>query len=130
MTRLALVDLNPDELLQGLSLYLFVVQSNICNGSFNTIYNLSSKIYIPNKTENINLTVCNIMIEINEIKITLPCNFTNKYKFEGIKCNSKQNLNNVKCQYESKNPKLVTPEILAYALVRLVNFKKLFSNFL
>ena len=44
MTRPTINDLNPDELNQGLSHYLFMVRLDKCNGSFNTTDDPSSKI--------------------------------------------------------------------------------------
>ena len=37
-----------------------------CAWSFNTINDLSNKVYVPNKTEDLNLSVFNMITEINE----------------------------------------------------------------
>ena len=62
-----------------------------CNGSFNILHDFSSKICAPNKTENVNLNVFNMIIKINESKtiakhILCDC----KCKFDSKKFNSNQ----------------------------------------
>ena len=39
---------------------------DICNGSCNTIDDLSNRICDPNKTQNVNLNVFNLITRINE----------------------------------------------------------------
>ena len=67
---------------------------------FNTLNDLSYKVFVPNKTGYLNLTVSNMIMRMNELKtltkhILCEC----KWKFDGKKCN----LNN--CQCECKNSK-------------------------
>ena len=62
-----------------------------CVGSCNTLNDLSNKVCIPNKTEDLNLSVFNIITEINESKtLTKYISCEHKSRFDGIKCNSYQ----------------------------------------
>ena len=57
----------------------------------NTLNDLSNKLYVPNKTEDLNLSVSNMITGINESKTLtkhISCKF--KRKFDGRKCNSDQ----------------------------------------
>ena len=69
----------------------FAVKLDRCVGSCNTLNDLSNKVCIPNKTEDLNLNVFNIITEINELKTLTkhaPCKC--KYKCDDRKCNSNQ----------------------------------------
>ena len=71
--------------------------------SCNTLNDLSNKVYVPNKTEGLNLSVFNMITGINKSKTLTkhtPCEC--KCKFDGGKCNSDQWWNNNKCQCEFK----------------------------
>ena len=68
--------------------YLFSVKLDRCAGSFNTLNDLSNKLCIPDKTEDLNLTVFNKITDIS-----CEC----KSKFDGTKCNPDQWRNNDKC---------------------------------
>ena len=63
LIRPTLIDLKPDRYNQGLCYDAFMVKYR-CNGSWNTFYNPCGRIYVPNKTENINVSVFNIMFLI------------------------------------------------------------------
>ena len=54
------------EYTQGLHYYSFVVNLNRYVGRLNTVNDLSKKVCVPNKTENLNLSVFNIITGINE----------------------------------------------------------------
>ena len=72
-------------------------------GSCNTLNDLSNKVCIPNETEDLHLSVFNIVIGINESKtLTNHISFECKCKFHGRKCNSDQWWNNDKCRCECK----------------------------
>ena len=91
---------------QGLCYYEFMVNLDKCNGSCSTPDDLSSRIYVPNKIEGVNLSVLNIILRINEAKtlakrISCKC----EYKIDDRKCNSNQKWNNNKCRWECKNPR-------------------------
>ena len=63
---------------------------------------LSNKVCIPNKTEDLNLSVFNMITGINESKtLTKHISCECKCRFDGRKCNSDQWWNNDKYQYMS-----------------------------
>ena len=53
--------------------YLFAVKLNRCFRSYNTLNDLSIKVYVPNKTKELNLSVFNMVTGINEMKILTKC---------------------------------------------------------
>ena len=58
-------------------------------GSYNTFNDLSNTVCVPDKTEDLNLNVFNIITGINESNILtkhVSCKW--KCKFDGRKCNS------------------------------------------
>ena len=60
-------------------------------GSCNTLNDLSNKIYFPNKTENLNLSVFNMITGKNESKtLTKHISCECKCRFDERKCNSDQ----------------------------------------
>ena len=60
-------------------------------GSFNTINDLSNKVCVPNKTQDLNLSVLNMIAGINESKIlTKHISCKCKYRFDEKECNSEQ----------------------------------------
>ena len=46
--------------------YLFAVKLDRCAGSCNTLNDFSNKVCVPNKTEDLNLSVFNMITGINE----------------------------------------------------------------
>ena len=71
--------------------YPFLVKLDRCAGSFNNINDLSNKVCVPNKTENLNLSVFNMIAGIDESKtlakhISCEC----KFKFYGRNHDSHQ----------------------------------------
>ena len=79
-----LINLNPNEYSQEFHYYWFAVKLNRCVGIFNSMNDLSNKVCIPNKTEDLNLSVFNMITGINESKpLTkhIPCEC--KCKFDG-----------------------------------------------
>ena len=59
---------------------------------------LSNKVCVPNKTEDLNLNIFNIISGINESKtLTKHISWECKYKFNGRNCNLGQWWNNDKC---------------------------------
>ena len=98
-TQPTLINLRPNE-------YPFVVNPERCAGSCNTLNALSNKVCVPNKTEDLNLSVFNMILGKNVAKtlakhISCEC----KCKFDGRKCNSNQKWNNDKCRCKCKNKK-------------------------
>ena len=65
-----LINLHPNEYTQGLRYYPFVVNLDRCvnRDRGNTLNELSNKVCVPNKTEDLNLSVFNMITEINESK--------------------------------------------------------------
>ena len=93
------INLHPNEYSQELHYYSFLVKLDRCVGSCNTINDLSNKVSIPNKTEDLNLSVFNRIAVINESKtlakhIWCKC----KCRFDEKKCNSYQWWHNDKCR--------------------------------
>ena len=64
---------------------------------FNTLNDLSNEVCVPNKTEDLNLSVFNMITGIKESKtLTNHMSCECKCKFDGRKCNSDQCWNNSK----------------------------------
>ena len=64
LAKPTLTDLNSDEL----HYYPFVVSLYRCNGSYNTLDDLSSGICVLNKTDDVHLNVINMITRRNESK--------------------------------------------------------------
>ena len=58
--------------------YPFTIKFNRCVGSLNTLNELSNKVCVPNKTEDLNKHVFNMIIRTNELK-TLTKNVSCKF---------------------------------------------------
>ena len=83
--------------------YPFAVKSDRCVGSCNTLSDLSNKVCILNKTEDLNLSVFNMITGINEPKtLTKHISCKCKCNLDGTKCNTNQWWNNNKCRCECK----------------------------
>ena len=103
MTQPALINLYPNEYSQEFHYYLFVVKLDRFVGSCNTQNDLSNKVCVPNKTEDLNLSVFNLITGINESKtLTKHISCECKCKFNARECNSYQWWNNDKCRCECK----------------------------
>ena len=61
ITRPNLIDLNHNEYNEGLRYYQFTVNLERFNGNCNTLHDLSNRTCIPNKTEDKNLSVFNMI---------------------------------------------------------------------
>ena len=59
------INLDPNECSQEFHYYPFTVKLDKFVESCNTINDLSNKVCVPNKTENLNLGVFNMITEIN-----------------------------------------------------------------
>ena len=70
-TQSTLINLYLNEYTQGLCFYLFAVNLDICAGSCNTLNDLSLKVYVPNKTGDLNLSVFNMITGKKWIKIII-----------------------------------------------------------
>ena len=90
------INLLPKEYSQEFHYYLFAVQLDRCVASSNTLNDLSNKLCVPNKTEDLNLSIFNMIKGINELK-TLTSHTTRKQKlFQQILMKRKQQP--VKCK--------------------------------
>ena len=58
----ALIDLNPAEL----KYYPYTINLDKCNGSCNTLSEISDRICAPDKTENVNLNFFTLIARTNE----------------------------------------------------------------
>ena len=93
-----LINLHPNEYNQELHYYPFAVKLDRCVGSCNTVNDLSNNVCVPNKTENLNLNVFNMIIGRNESKIlTKHVSCECKCKFDERKYKSDEWWNNDKC---------------------------------
>ena len=103
-THPTIINLHTNEYPQEIHYYPFAVNLERCVGSCNTLNDLSNKVCVSNKTEDLNLSMFNMITWINELKtlakhISREC----KCKFDGRKCNSNQKWNNDKCRCKCKN---------------------------
>ena len=69
MIQITLINFYPNEYIQGLHSYPFAVNLDRCVGSCNTLNDLSNKICVANKIEDLNISVFNIITGITESKI-------------------------------------------------------------
>ena len=88
MIQPAFINLYPNEYSQEFHYYPFSVKLDRCVGSCNTLNDLSNKVCVPNKTEDLNLSVFNMITGINESKtLTKHISCECKCKFDERKCN-------------------------------------------
>ena len=66
MTRPTLINLNPDKYNQGWCYYPFLVTLDRCNGRCNTLHDPSNSICVPNKSEDVNLSIFKLITRINQ----------------------------------------------------------------
>ena len=104
MIQPTLINLHPNEYSQEFHYCPFAVKLDRCVRSCNTLNDLSNEVCVPNKTEDLNLRVFNMITLINESKtLTKHISCKCKCKFDGRKSNSSHWWNNNKCRYEFKN---------------------------
>ena len=97
MTQSTFIKLHPNEYSQELHYYTFGVDLDRYVGSWNTINDLSDKVCVPNKTEDLNLSVLNMITGKKESKIlTKHVSCECKCKCDRRKYNSNQKWNNDK----------------------------------
>ena len=91
-------NLSPNEYSQEFHYYPLAVKLDRCVGGFNTLNNLSNKVCVPNKTEDLNLSIFNMITGINESKtLTRHISCECKCKFDARKWNSNQWWNSNRC---------------------------------
>ena len=66
MTQTTIMNLHPNEYIEGLRYYPFAVNLDRCMGSCNTLNDLPNKVFVPNKTEDLNLKIFNMITGKNE----------------------------------------------------------------
>ena len=83
----ALINLRPNEHCQEFHYYPFSVKLDRCVGSSYTLNDLSNKVCIPNKTEDLTLSVSNMITGIIKSEtLTKNISCECKCKFDGTKC--------------------------------------------
>ena len=103
MTKPTLINLHPNEQSQEFHQYSFAVKLDRCVGSCNTLNDLSNKVWVPNKTEDLNLSMFNMITGISESKaLTKHISCQCKCRFDEKRCNSDQWWNDNKFQCEGK----------------------------
>ena len=84
LTQPTLINLHPNEYDQEFHYYPFSVKLDRCAGSCNTFNDLSNKVCVPNKTEDLNLSVFNMITGINKSKtLTKHISCECKCRFDG-----------------------------------------------
>ena len=91
-TQPNLISLHPNEYNQRLGDYPFAINLDRCVGSCNTLNDLSNKVCVSDKTEDLNLSVFNMITKMtNESKtLTTHISCKCKCKFDDRKSNSNQ----------------------------------------
>ena len=103
MTRPTLINLHPNKYSQEFHCCPFAVKLDRCVGNCNTINDLSNREFVPNKTEDLSLSVFNMITRTNESKpLTKHISCKSKCRFDGKKCNSDQWWNNDQCRCDCK----------------------------
>ena len=91
MIQSTLINLHPNEYSQEFHYYPFAAKLDRCVGSCNTLKDLSNKACDLNNTEDLNLSVLNMITGTNESKtLTKHTSCKCKCTFDGKKCNSDQ----------------------------------------
>ena len=125
MTQYTLSDLHSNECSQEFHYYPFAVKLDRYVGGCNTFNDLSNKVCVPNKTENLNLNMFNMITRTNEsktlrkhISCAYKCGFNEKNAIHingGITINVDVNIKNV--MYVKK----IIFGILLHAVVKIKN---------
>ena len=85
MTQPALINLHPNECSQEFHYYSFAVKLDRCGESCNTPNDLYNKVCVPNKTEDLNLSMFNMITHFldqltNSLKMNIRSDETNTTK--------------------------------------------------
>ena len=84
-------NLHPNQYIPGLLYYPFAINLDRCMASCNNLNDLPNRICVPNKMEDLNLSVFNMITRINQSKIlTKHISWKCEFKFDHKKCNSNQ----------------------------------------
>ena len=120
-THFTLVNLHFNQYIEGLYYYSFADNLNRCMGSCNTLNDLSYKICVPNKTEDLNLSVFKMITGINESNVNINVSLTveNVTRMKsGIMINVDVS---AKIQKNIMYVKKIIFEILAHVFVKILN---------
>ena len=100
-----LINLHSNEYSQEFHYYPFAVKLDRCAGGCNTLNDLSNKVCVPNKTEELNLNVFNMITRINGNYVSCEC----KCKSDRKKCDSNQwwNIKIYWCKCKNHNVLLI-----------------------
>ena len=119
MIRRTFLNLNPDEL----NYYALIVSLDKCSASSNAADDVSSKICVLSKTEDIHVNKFNMITRINEAKTLIKHTSCDcKCKFNSTACNSNQKWNTDTCQCKCKKCRMCKNivGILEHLFVRIV----------
>ena len=85
MIQPTVINLHPYEYSQEFNYYPFAVKLDRCVGRCNTLNDLSNKECVPNKTDDLNLSVLNMITGITDLKtLTMHISSKCKYKSGGL----------------------------------------------
>ena len=91
MSQLTLISLHPNQYSQEFHYYPFAVKLNRCVESCETLNDFSNKVCVPNKTEDLNLSMFDMITGINQSKtLTKHISCQCKCRFDGKEYNSNQ----------------------------------------
>ena len=91
ITQPTLVNLHANEYSQECHYYPFTIELDRFIGSSNTLNDLSNKVYVPNKTKDLNLSIFNMITGTNESKtLTKHMSCKRKCNFDGRSCSQEQ----------------------------------------
>lgn len=123
MMQSTLINFHSNKYIEGLPFYLVVILHR-CTGSCKTVDNLSNRMPIPNKTDDVNLSVFDMTPGISESQIStkhVSCQF--KGKFGSKKCNFNQKWNNNKCRCACKYPNIMSAKQMIFGILLYVFVK-------
>ena len=84
MTQTTLINLHPNEYIQKFHYFPFAVKLDRYAGTCSTLNDLSNKVCVPNKTEDLNLSVLNMITGPNKSKtLTKHTSCECKCRFDG-----------------------------------------------
>ena len=127
VTQPTLINLHPNEYSQEFHYYPFAVKLDRYVGSCNTLNDLSIKVCVPNKTEDLDLSIFNMITGVSESKtLTKHISCKCKCKFDGRKYNSDQWWNNNKRQHECKKCHVCEKDIWNPATCSCENIEQVF----
>ena len=111
-----------------ITIYPFVANVDRYVGSCNTLSDISNRVYVPNKTEDLNLHVFNMITGMNESKtLTKHISCKCECKLDGRKPNPNQRWNNdnvdvcVKIWKSIMCAKKIKAGILLHVVAKMVN---------